>query len=275
VHTGDLAIPRVDPPARTRPDIGRVVFSLAWKRLWSSRGLRIWELIFQSFLAAYLGFLTFRYVPPVISDIIFIVVYVHVALLTVILVGPWVYAVQISSAQSNEIIRTVPIPARIILGARFYAVALTWLRLFSPLIVLAVLAFSFKGSNQAMRTMDWTGFFSFQLSYFTTDPSEPFPFQWNPRLVLPLLGILQIMSWVALPMTWGLLQATKFPNGGPAYALSYIAYLIIPAILAYLVFISEANFTPWVVPLISSLAGLILVFVFGRIACSAFGNRSK
>jgi hypothetical protein len=206
-----------------RPVSGfRVIFDLAWERLKHAKLLYYWEIIAWSFFAAYLGADIFGFYNA--SNDLAIAKYCFwtIVILTPLLIFIWVYRVHVYRIPSDETVRTIPITPSTFIFARMTAVGLMWLRVFLPLIVIAVHFYDIS-SGVYPASDRWKGVASGLLLWlYPGYPFDPTDFSYSFTLIL---WALQSVGWVILPITWGFFLGMAFRKMKYLYYFLHLVYL--------------------------------------------------
>jgi len=208
-----------------RPVSGfRVIFDLAWERLRGSKLLYYWEIIAWSFFAAHLGADIFGFYSASIDLSIVTYCLWTIVLLTPLLIFIWVYRVHVFRIPSGEMILTIPMPPSTIIFARMMAVGLMWLRVFLPLIVIAVHFYNI--SSGVFPAFDRWHEVASRFLFFDLLSGD---FRLNTEFVF-FFWMLQMLGWILLPMTWGFFVGTVFRGKSFLFYVLHILYfLVLPA----------------------------------------------
>ncbi len=267
----------------------------AMNRIWTGKGMQVWEVVSWTVLAVYLGFRLNDVRFIFTETLAFRIGYLLIFVLTPLLVPAWVYRVHIVSSGSDEPVRTVPLSPIQVLGPRMLAVLVTWLRAYAPWILLVVLAdeFTFSGLFiDPLARWDHAAaghFFSFPyLGGWNSAEGANLPFYITETLFL-YVSIAYIIGWILTPIAWAFLWGTVFQRKPGGFLFAYTTLIVIMSGLILLGRTSEKyqlsgsayRTQPVLEPeftallLVIGCSGLLLSVVSIIIACKVWGRRAR
>ncbi len=269
------------------------LYSHSLNRIWSGRAIRFWEVFSWTVLAIYLGFRIADYRLFYIERGAFIVAYLVLFILTPLVVPAWVYRTHMIAGAADEFMKTAPVAAFKVLGSRFVAILVTWLRIFGPWIVVLVLTHEYTFDGYFIHPFD-------RWKYATIGHLLHFPYLkgWDPDwLVLPsgtlvssffqVLAVCNVIGWLMLPIAWGFLWGTIFRRAPSLFLLGYVTCLPLLGLPAWYIrtlgtwmrtgfSVMSAPGAPfWRWTLVTGLSGLILAIIAFLLACKLWGARSR
>lgn len=221
------------------------IFNYAYRRIWAGSAASFLEILIWSIFALYLGFWFFKLVPYRVEYWLFLSAEVLIPVLTPFIIGIAIFKTHVNVGMADESLKSVPLKPIQVLGPRMLAVFLTWVRYMLPLVLIVIvseIAVINFDSVSISRGIDVVMFKDRLLDTLTTvlymhaNLGKIISYNYED-IMMPgniefyWLGIAQIFGWGLLPLTWGFLWASVFQRRGGIFILTYIAYLIFPAII--------------------------------------------
>ena len=152
-----------------------MLFATVYDRFWSGKALGVWEILLWSIAAIIFGLNQYLLLPEWIIVPMTWASWASVVYLTPLILAVWDFKASLPRGTSDEILRTAPVTGWHVIGSRFLVVVTTWLRLFTPMLI--VLLYS---ANSVRGLMIW--------------PPDTFTG-----------AVLRILGWMLLFAAWGFL----------------------------------------------------------------------
>lgn len=175
------------------------LFSIAYRRIWSSRTLRGLDVIFWSIMAVYIAAVLHHFDSYMIARYLFTYSRLALELMMPLMIGAWVYKVHSSVGLADDSLRTVPEHPIRILWSLLLAVMVSWAQFCVPFFVVILL--------ESSRIFYWKS---------------------------GILSVVQLIGWALLCTTWGLLVGSRGAGKGSSFLIPYYipgALILIVAII--------------------------------------------
>jgi hypothetical protein len=272
-------------PSNESPSMA--IFNYAYRRIWAGSLASFLEILIWSIFALYLGFWFFKLVPYRVEYWLFLSAEVLIPVLTPFIIGIAIFKAHVNVGTADDSLKSVPLTPIQVLGPRMLAVFLTWLQYIIPIALIvvvseiAVINFDSACYTNRQNIVNFKDFLVDKITsilyihaYLKNIISCNHENIINPgKLELYLLGILQILGWGLLPLTWGFLWASLFQRRGGIFILAFIAYLIFPAAIIIALYQAQSgdhsifDFDFWLGlsgPVISSIIFLLSLFIWKK-----------
>ena len=262
------------------------LFRLAYRRIWAGTlGVTV-EIILWCILAGYYAF-TLYDLPHYRID-----GWIHEGSryaflgLTPLVIWLAIHKAHVSVGREDVALRGVPLKPDQILNPRMAAVFLTLLQFTAPCLIACFIALGALCRGQSdLMPHPWL-FGAIQHLYLNYPEignlalEPPINLAWETNVVL-ILYALQIISWAALPLTWGFWWASNLQHRGAQFILVFASYLVMPGALYLIINRNilklplEAPFFFWPVTITVALSGIVLSLVFYILALKAWARRTR
>jgi hypothetical protein len=239
-------------------EIWKFLWTIAWGKIWSSRLLNIIELVLWCLLAGYMALMVLH------LDLLFntfwptAILYWLIVFSSPYLIGSWIYKVHFRTGPGNEVLSGLPVYPSHVVGSRFMAILLSWLRIYIPAVILVImLGETLTGIQCPDTSVRWSFYAVCQLGWMWSRypggilgiPDSDL----NNGFALAILTITQVVGWIILPIVWGLKWGNASRNNSSAFLLYYVSHILIWIFLGLVVnyeWVAQATgFTPEYKPL--------------------------
>jgi hypothetical protein len=273
------------PPRDT--SIFRMLFAFAYNRIWRGRFLPIAETVLWSIVALRTALALYYFTPPMLDALMWEASKYGFLIITPLLTGWSILKAHVKIGTADASLRIVPITPWQVLSARFSAIMLTWIQLVAPFVFITlaqywIFQYIYNGpwieTPLARMARD---ILLLLLSDLSTEfrYGSPLTISYEQTLV-SILGILMLLGFGALPVTWGLWWGTRFQHKGGPFLLAFAAYIIFP--VAYYLFIRKDYLSAllprgllyWAIVFLSGLGGIVLSIIFFTLALKEWARRS-
>lgn len=264
--------------------LDRAIFRFAYMRIWSGRILRILEKFSWFIAVGYIASLIFDFTPFGTFGFLDAICRYGLPVGTPIIIVVAILKAHVLIGTGDSSLKCVPLKGFQILGPRFLAILLTWLRLVIPWVVVMialVLAYApwYPGfvNNPILSAFSNYLFINWYIPY---EIGLRFGLAFPKNFLILLLLFAQAIGWGLLPISWGLMWASLFHNRGGHFLYAYLLYLLIPGftylILTGLMFRLDFHdpFTFWIFIFISEFGSIILAALFFYAACLIWNRRT-
>ena len=215
------------------PSPGMALYAYARRRIWdgdAGRGVRFWETFLWSAFALYFGLNTFGFIENYIRYGLAWGSEIFIFLLTPMTIGAWVYRAHASAGSADESLRALPLRPSEILMPRMKAVLVTWLRIYTPLVLMLIVAGMIPSIGEYKNPIGILA--SFAYSILTDLPNFwLYPVSISDSIFVNIfiiaLAAIFLGGGVTAPIAWGFWWATRFKYSATGFIFSYFFYYIL------------------------------------------------
>jgi len=270
---------------RKSQSIFALQFDIAWRRIWSGRGIRFAvtvEILLWCVVAVEFGLFLFNLTDRIIDEILLNTSIPLYLVLTPIIILIGIFKTVISTGAGDSSLRTVPLTSFQVLIPRLVAILLTLARFIVPILVLFLLTTlvhinytSYQVKYPWLSTVIYNLFWHNKIG--DTRLLGTLELNRLQRKSFILAAELQAIGWATLPLTWGLFWGLKLKDHAWAFMVVYVLWLVFPllqALVVYMELIKAPIQLLWTVTLMSGLTNNILSLVFLLLALNEWRRRS-
>lgn len=227
------------------PSPGIALYAYARRRIWdgdAGRGVRFWETFLWSAFALFIGLTTFGFIEHWISYGLAWVCGIIIIVLTPMTIGAWVYRAHASAGNADESLRALPLRPSEILMPRMKAVLVTWFRIYTPLVLLLVVAGMIPSIAELRNPIGFLTMFTYTVlikipEYYLNTRSIPDSIL--TRWFFFVLAAIFFGGGVTAPIAWGFWWATRFRYSAAGFIFSYFFYYVLVGILIRTIYVSH------------------------------------
>ena len=279
----------------------RPLFQIAYQRIWSSRLLRIIEIIIWTLFALELGNLIFDYFGVFHNWWVFRISYWTIIGTTPLTIVIFVFRLPSPVGRWDEGAVVTPVKVPIAILTQVLVVIASWIRFYLPVMIVffAVQELLFHNPDEGtwqtlvrgcLYFLAWfpyngTEYSGYQFLGYKTPDLLTIPF--GQQVALVALAICKVGGYITMPITWSLMRDYRL-SMAKYLMTSYFLYLLIAALLAWQItshfralWLSHATWNGlypvgnWLWLCLLGLGPLLVSVILFPIACMVWTKRSR